>query len=269
MVNEPKNNFSPLAADRYDKLTQWSTQRRHQANEAKCGLEAARVRAVGELCSLRFKKKLTAEKRWETHFLHNEENEKWIEDYVEGEPAGQKKPVEDAEAAVQQEYVDMKHADIVWLTIRKSEKTFEEMMVGIGYCLGDLASSDDRDDGEDEDDKETEQRKLSKDDEPGWVMGTITKMVQQCMERFRQKQMKPDELTQPWWADAADYFLENQNSYGTSALSIPAVIQPQTDDDTAAPAPTTSGELMEFLDIVPGILQMPQGTSRPEVVILG
>jgi hypothetical protein len=37
---------------------------------------------------------------------------------------------------------------------------------------------------------------LSEDDEPGWVMGTITKTVQQHMERFRQKQMKIDELTQ-------------------------------------------------------------------------
>jgi len=28
--------------------------------------------------------------------------------------------------------------------------------------------------GEDEDDEETEQGKLNEDDEPGWVMGTIT-----------------------------------------------------------------------------------------------
>jgi hypothetical protein len=40
------------------------------------------------------------------------------------------------------------------------------------------------------------------------VMGTITKMVQQRMESFRQKQMKLDELTQLLWEDAADYFRE-------------------------------------------------------------
>jgi hypothetical protein len=39
-------------------------------------------------------------------------------------------------------------------------------------------------------------------------MGTISKMVQQRMESFRQKQMKLDELTQPRWEDAADYFRE-------------------------------------------------------------
>jgi hypothetical protein len=33
-------------------------------------------------------------------------------------------------------------------------------------------------------------------------------MVQQRMERFQQKQMKLDKLTQPGWEDAADYFRE-------------------------------------------------------------
>jgi len=49
---------------------------------------------------------------------------------------------------------------------------------------------------------------LRDDDEPGWVMGTITKMVQQRMKSFQQKQMKFDQLTQPRWEDAADYFRE-------------------------------------------------------------
>jgi len=44
---------------------------------------------------------------------------------------------------------------------------------------------------------------------------------------------------------------------------VPAVVQPQTDDDAAAPAPTTYRELMECLEIVSGMSQMPQGTSRP------
>jgi len=50
---------------------------------------------------------------------------------------------------------------------------------------------------------------------------------------------------------------------GTSALRVPAVVQQQTDDDAATPVPTTIGELLECLKIVPGISQMPQGTSRP------
>jgi hypothetical protein len=40
--------------------------------------------------------------RQETHFLSNEEKQKWIEDYVQRETAAARKRVEDAEAAVQQ-----------------------------------------------------------------------------------------------------------------------------------------------------------------------
>jgi len=91
----------------------------------------------------------------------------------------------------------MKHAEIAGLTYREPKETFEEMLVAIGDSLSDLASSDDGKDGEDEDDEETEQGELSEDDEPSWVMGTIIKTVQQRTERFRQKQMKLDELNQP------------------------------------------------------------------------
>jgi hypothetical protein len=137
------------------------------------------------------------------------------------------------------------------------------MLVVIGDSLSDLASSDDGEDGEEDDDEETEQGNLSKDDEPGWVMGTITKMVQQHMERFRQKQMKLDEVTKPGCEDAADYFRERDKKYGTTELRVPAVVQPQTNDDAPPLLPATFGELMESLDIVPGISQRPQGTSRP------
>jgi len=195
MVNALNKNFSPLPAGRYGKSTKQSTQRRHQANEGKSGLEAERVRALGALRSFRSKRKLAAEKQRETHFLSNEEKERWIEDYVERETAGARKRVEDAEAAVQQKEDNITHAEIAGLTCREPEKTFEEMLVAIGDSLSDLASPDDGDD------EETEQGKLSEEDEPGWVMGTIAKTVQQCMQRFRQKQMKLDELTQPGWED--------------------------------------------------------------------
>jgi hypothetical protein len=81
------------------------------------------------------------------------------------------------------------------LSSREFTKTFEEMLVAIADIRSDLARSDDGEDGEDQDAEETGKGNLSKDDEPGWVMGTITIMVQQCMERFRQTQMKLDELT--------------------------------------------------------------------------
>jgi len=75
--------------------------------------------------------------------------------------------------------------------------------------------------------------------------------------------MKLDELSQPGWEDAVRYFNESDKEYGTSVLLVPEVIKPQMDDDAAAPAQTTYGELMECLDLVPVICQMPQGTSRP------
>jgi len=189
MVNAPEKNFSPLAAGRYRKSTKRSTQRRHHANEGKSVLQAERVRALGALQSLRSKENLAAEKRRETHFLSNEEHEKWIEDYVERETAGARKRVEDAEAAVQQEQDNMTHAEIAGLTPRAPEKTVVEMMAAIGDSLSDLASSNDGEDGEDED-EETELGQLSEADEPGWVMGTITKTVQQRMDSFQQKWMK-------------------------------------------------------------------------------
>jgi len=200
------------------------------------------------------------EKWRETYFLSNEEKEKWIEYVVERETAGARKRVEDAEAAVQQEQDDMTHAELVGLTSRKPEKILQEILVAIGDSLSDLASSDDGEDGEDEDDEETEQGKLSEDDEPSWVMGTITTTVQQRMERLRQKQMKFDELIQPGWEDSADYFRVREKKYGTSEVRVPAVVQQRMNDDALPHPRTTFAELMESLDIVPRISEE---TSRP------
>jgi len=118
----------------------------------------------------------------------------------------------------------MTYAEIVGLASHAPEKTCEEIWVAIRGSLSDLASSDNGEDGEDEDEKETEQRKLSKDDEPGWVMGRITNAVQQCMERFRQKQMKLNKLTQPGWEGAADYIWKGDKEYGISEIRVPAVV---------------------------------------------
>ena len=164
---------------------------------------------------------------------------------------------------VQQEEKDTRKAENVGLTDGKPGKIFEEMMVATRDSLSDLASSDDGEDGQDEDDEEPEQGQVSEDDEPGWVMGTITKTVPQRLQRFDQKQMKLDELTQPGWEDEAEYFCERDKKYGSSALRVLEVIQQQTDDDAVTPVLTTIGELLECLDIVTGILQMPQRTPQP------
>jgi len=157
----------------------------------------------------------------------------------------------------------MTQADIAGLTSSEPNKMFEEMRVAIRDSLSDVSTSDDGEDWEDEDDKETGHGKLSDDDEPCWVMGTITTTVQQHMEAFQQKQMTLDELTQPGWEDSADYFRERDEKCGTSKLRVLTVVQQQTYDDAPAPPPTTFGGLMESVDIVPRIWQSDQGTPLP------
>jgi len=264
MVNAPKKNFSPLPAGKYGKSTKQSTRRRHQVKEGKRGLEAEWVRALGALRSLRSKKKLAAEKRQEMHFLGNEEREKQIEDYVQRETAVARKRVQDAETAILQELKDMTTAESVGGTTRKPEIMFELMLNATGDSLSDLATSDAEQDGEDEEDEEedTELGKLS-DDEPGWVMGTISKKGQHRMESFWQKQMRLGELTQPGWGDAANYFCERDMKYGTAELKVPAVVNHQVDPIAATPSPTTFGEHMQTLEIVSAQSQMPAVTSRP------
>jgi hypothetical protein len=205
--------------------------------------------------------KLAAESRQERNFLNEKEKEKWIQDYMERETAVARKRVEDAETAVKQEQEDIGSAESGGLTASEPGQTFYEMLDAIGDSLSYVASSDDEEDGED--DEDTEQGKLSEDDEPGWVMGTISKTVQQRMDRFREKQMKLDELTQPGWGDAADYFRARDERYGTTELKVRAVVKSHPDKDAAHPAPSSFGELMKSLDIIPEILQMPHGTSRP------
>jgi len=142
------------------------------------------------------------------HFFSNEEKAKWIQYYIERETTGAKKRLGDAESVIHQEQDDSRKAENTGLTNSEPEMTVQEMMVSLGDGLSDLASSDDGVDGEDEDDEETVQGQLGEDDELGWVMSTITKPVQQRMERFRQKQMKLDQLTQPGWENEAKYFRE-------------------------------------------------------------
>ena len=257
-------NFSLLKTRKSGKSTKKSTRSHHQVKEGKCGLEAESVRALGPLRSLRSKKKLAAESRHETHFLSNEEKEKWIENYVERESAVARKGVPDAETVIMQEVKDITTTESTGGTTRKPVTRFEEMLNAIWDSLGNLATSDDEQDGEDEeDDKEdTKLRKLS-GDEPGWVMGTISKKVQYCMESCWQKQMSLAELTQPGWGDAANYLHPSDTRYGTAELKVLVVVQHQIDTFAATPSPTILGEHMQTPEIVSGQSQMRVMTSEP------
>jgi len=258
MVNALKKNVSRLPAGNYGESTTQSTRRCHRPNEGKSGLESERVRALGALCSLRSKKKLSAEKRQETHFLSNQVKEKWIKDYAERETAVARMRVPDAEN-------DMRTAENAGATTRKFNTTFEGMLNAIGESLIDLACSDDAQRGEDKEDDEedSELGKLSDDDETGWVIRTICKTVQRRMESSQQKQIRLHQLTQPGWGEASDYFCECDMKYGTAELKVLAVLKPRRDTTAAAPSPTTVGEHMQTLDIVRGEEQMPAVTSLP------
>ena len=167
--------------------------------------------------------------------------------------------VEDAETVMMKELKDMT------TSTGKPQTTIEQMLNGIGDTLSDRASSNNEEDGEHEEDDEedTELGKLSDDDEPGWVMGTISKTVQHRMESFRQKQMRLDKLTQPGWGDAVNNFCERDMKYGMTELKVPAVVTPQIDMAAVAASLTTAGENMQTPDIVRGQLEMPAVPSQP------
>jgi len=74
--------------------------------------------------------------------------------------------------------------------------------------------------------------------------------------------MRLDELTQPGWGDAADYFCQRDMKNSTTELKVVEVVEPQTEMTAATPSPTTSGELMQVLELIPGKSQMAQVTSR-------
>jgi len=73
--------------------------------------------------------------------------------------------------------------------------------------------------------------------------------------------MKLDELLQPGWGDTADKFHHRDKKYGTAESKVLAVVISQMENVAAASAPTTFGERLETLDIVPRKSQMPQRTS--------
>ena len=101
-----------------------------------------------------------------------------------------------AEEAVQKAQEDMKHIEYVGSKNRESEKRFYKMMVTTSESLCDVSSFDKGEIWESQNVEVIMQGKPSDNNEPGRVMGTITKPVQQGLDRVRQKQMKHDELTQ-------------------------------------------------------------------------
>jgi hypothetical protein len=127
------------------------------------------------------------------------EREKEIEHYVARETTVARQRVQDAETAMMQEQEHIGNVETGRSTTTKLEIAFEKMLNAIGDSLSDVARSEDEEDGEDENDdtQDTGHGKLCEDDEPGWVMGTISTTVQHRMESFWQKKTMHDKLTHP------------------------------------------------------------------------
>jgi hypothetical protein len=127
-----------------------------------------------------------------------------------------------------QELKEMTMAGKVGVTTGKPEITSKPMLNAIGDSLNNLARSEDVQDGEEnvDDEEDTDLGRLSDDDEPGWVMGTISKMVQHRMGSFRPTQIRLDELTQLGWRDAVNFFRVRDMTYVTAKLKVPAVVKP-------------------------------------------
>jgi len=109
---------------------------------------------------------------------------------------------------IRREQEDMRNAEKAELTPRKPENTLEGMMNAVRDSLSDLASFNDEEDGEDQHDysEDTKLCKLSEDDEPLSVMGTISNTGQLSEDSFWQKQMSLDKLMQLQMVDEANIF---------------------------------------------------------------
>jgi len=182
-----------------------------------------------EHCAAYNRKRSSLQRNDGKRTVYATKNREWIEDYVDRESTVARKQVQDIETAIMPEQEHMRNIEKAQSTTTKPETTFQEMLNGMGDSPSDLANSEDEEDAEAEDDDEevTELGKLSEDDEPGWVMGTICKTVQRRKESFRQKQMRLDELTQLRSGDAADHFPERDMEYGTTELKVLAVVTPR------------------------------------------
>jgi len=105
---------------------------------------------------------------------------------VERETTVARQRAQNAQTAIMEKLKDITTAENTGTTTRKHKTTVEEMSNAIGDRPSDLASSDDDQDGDDKEDDEDDTMlgKLSVDDEPGWVMGSISNTVRHHMESF-------------------------------------------------------------------------------------
>lgn len=137
------------------------------------------VRAVGEMHSMMYRMKVAARGRCKGKLYETKIKTHVSRILCVGALLWQE-GVQDSQAVIKHAQEDVKIVEMAGLTTRQPEKTFEEMLNTIRDSLSNPLSSDDAVDGQGEDNyNDTKLGKLSLADKTGWVIGTITKMVQQ------------------------------------------------------------------------------------------
>jgi hypothetical protein len=81
------------------------------------------------------------------------------------------------------------------------------------------------------------------------------------MESIRQKQVWCNELMQPGWGDAANFFRENDMKYGTAELNVRGAVNYQIDIIAVPRSTTPFEEPTQTVEIVRGQSHMPPVTS--------
>jgi hypothetical protein len=109
---------------------------------------------------------------------------KYAQNSVECELAAARKGVEQTERACEQQQQDITNADNARITTRDFEIRCPKMIIataaipnGFGFFVN--VGNEDH-----ENDQDTVLSKLTEEDKPSWVVGTVSKMVHQQIERY-------------------------------------------------------------------------------------
>lgn len=119
-----------------------------------------------------------------------------------------RKQNQQAETPIKPEQKDMRNADMVGLKTRKPKTIFHKILNEFGDSKRDLPGLENREDGEcsDEDEDDIVMCKLSEDDRPCQVLGTISRTIPHHLHRFQRMQIKIYMLVQLGKGNMAEDF---------------------------------------------------------------
>jgi len=110
LANSQKENYLHIPVVIFGKYTMPSRPWYLQANLRQGGMEADSFGGLWALRSILSNKKLVGEQTQESQISSNEEKEKLIKDNMDGESAGARMSLDDAETLIKEEHQDVKNA---------------------------------------------------------------------------------------------------------------------------------------------------------------